>query len=122
MITVAKMIAGIVIGAVCFCALGYALTTAINSADSAQPVLQLVMLPLYFISGIFVPSADIPRWLTDVANVFPVRHLQQMLLKAFNPYTTGAGFAWHDLLIIVIWGAAGLAIAVRRFGWQPKTR
>jgi ABC-2 type transport system permease protein len=120
--TIPALIVTIAIGAIAFCALGYALVTVINSADSAQPVLQLVMLPLYFISGVFVPSADIPRWLTNVADVFPVRHLQQALLKAFNPYTTGAGFAWRDLLIIALWGAAGLVIAVRRFGWAPKAR
>jgi len=112
----------IALGSIAFCALGYALVTAITSADSAQPVLQLVMLPLYFISGVFVPSANIPRWLTDVADVFPVRHLQQALLKAFNPYTTGAGFAWRDLVIIAVWGAVGFVIAVRRFGWSPKAR
>ena len=120
--TIPAVIVTIAVGASVFCALGYALVTAIDSADSAQPVVQLVMLPLYFISGVFIPSASIPQWLTDVANVFPVRHLQQALLKAFNPYTTGAGFAWRDLLIIAIWGAAGLLIAVRRFGWAPKAR
>jgi ABC-2 type transport system permease protein len=107
-------------GATSFCLLGYALTSAIESADSAQPVVQAVMLPLYFISGVFVPSDIIPGWLTDVANVFPVRHLAQALLKAFNPHTTGAGFAWADLLILVLWGCAGLLVAVRRFAWQPK--
>jgi ABC-2 type transport system permease protein len=120
--TIPAIVVTIAIGAIAFCALGYALVTAINSADSAQPVVQLVMLPLYFISGVFISSASIPGWLTDVANVFPVRHLQQALLAAVNPYTTGAGFAWHDLLIIAIWGAVGLAIAVRRFGWAPKAR
>ena len=120
--TIPAIIVTIAIGAIAFCALGYALVTAINSADSAQPVVQLIMLPLYFVSGIFIPAASIPHWLTIVADLFPVRHLQQALLKAFNPYTIGAGFAWRDLLIIAIWGAVGLLIAVRRFGWAPKAR
>ena len=120
--TIPAVVVTIAIGAIAFCALGYALVTAINSADSAQPVLQLVMLPLYFISGIFIPSADIPQWLAKIADVFPVRHLQQALLKPFNPYTQGAGFAWRDLLVIAIWGAVGLMIAIRRFGWAPRAR
>jgi ABC-2 type transport system permease protein len=120
--TIPAVVVTIAIGAIAFCALGYALVTAINSADSAQPVIQMVMLPLYFISGVFVPESQIPHWLRDIANVFPVRHLQQALLKAFNPHTVGAGFAWSDLLILAIWGAVGLAIAVRRFDWQPKVR
>jgi ABC-2 type transport system permease protein len=120
--TIPAVIVTIAIGAVTFCALGYALVTAISSADSAQPVVQMVMLPLYFISGVFVPSGEIPHWLTDIANVFPVSHLQKALLEAFNPHTVGAGFAWSDLLVLVIWAAVGLAIALRRFRWQPNTR
>ena len=31
------------------------------------------MLPLYFISGVFVAASVLPHWLVDVADVFPVR-------------------------------------------------
>lgn len=120
--TIPAVVVAIIVGAITFCALGFALVTGIKSAESAQPVVQLVTLPLLFISGVFIPSDIMPRWLLDVANVFPVRHLQQALLKGFNPHTIGAGFAWHDLLILAIWAAAGLAIAIPRFSWMPKTR
>jgi ABC-2 type transport system permease protein len=52
-----------IVGAVTFCCLGYALSTAIRSADSAQPMVQAIMLPLYFISGVFIPNVSLPRWL-----------------------------------------------------------
>jgi len=120
--TIPAICVSIAVGAITFCALGFALVTAIKSADSAQPVIQLVTLPLLFISGVFVPSDVMPRWLLDVSNFFPVRHLQQALLKGFNPHTVGAGFAWHDLLILAIWGAVGLAIAIWRFSWKPRAR
>ena len=61
----------------------------------------------------------LPRWLVDVADVFPVRHLAAALLTAYNPHTTGAGFAWADLLIVALWGIGGLAIALWRFSWVP---
>ena len=118
--TIPAIVVAIVLGSVTFCLLGYALASVIGSADSAQPMTQAVMLPLYFISGVFVPSDIIPKWLTSVASVFPVRHLSQGLLKAFNPHTTGSGFAWRDMLILAIWGVGGLVVAVRRFSWQPK--
>jgi ABC-2 type transport system permease protein len=120
--TIPAIAVTIAVGAVSFSALAYAVSSVINSADSAQPVVQFVLLPLYFISGVFVPAAEIPNWLLDVAKVFPVRHLQEALLKAFNPHTVGAGFAWSDLLVLAIWGVVGLAIAVWHFGWQPKAR
>src|SRR5919197_6412975 len=45
-----------VVGAAAFCVLGYALSTLISSEDSAQPMVQAIMLPLYFISGVFIPN------------------------------------------------------------------
>lgn len=112
----------IVIGAVSFCCLGYALASVIDNEDAAQPITQAVMLPLYFISGVFVAVSNLPHWLVDVADVFPVRHLAAALLTAYNPHTTGSGFAGVDLAIVAAWGLAGLVIALRRFSWLPIGR
>lgn len=112
----------IVVGALSFCCLAYGLASVIKDQDSAQPVTQAVMLPLYFISGVFVPVSQLPRWLVDVAGVFPVRHLAAALLVAYNPHTTGAGFAGADLAIVAAWGLGGLLIALRRFSWVPLAR
>jgi ABC-2 type transport system permease protein len=109
----------IVIGALAFCCLGYAVASLVHDQDAAQPVTQGIMLPLYFISGVFVPASTLPRWLVDVAAIFPVRHLAAALLTAYNPHTHGAGLAPADLAIVAAWGAAGLLIALRRFSWLP---
>ena len=109
----------VVIGAISFCCLGFALASVIRDQDAAQPVTQAVMLPLYFISGVFVPASTLPHWLVNVASAFPVRHLAAALLTAYNPHTHGAGLAVTDLLVVALWGAAGLAIAIRRFSWSP---
>jgi ABC-2 type transport system permease protein len=112
----------VVIGAVGFCCLGYALASVIRNEDAAQPITQAIMLPLYFISGVFVAVTSLPHWLVDVANVFPVRHLAAALLVAYNPHTSGSGFAFTDLLVVVAWGVAGLVVAIRRFSWLPLGR
>jgi len=112
----------IIVGAVSFCCLGFALASVIRNQDAAQPITQASMLPLYFISGVFVAVSVLPHWLVDVADVFPVRHLAAALLTAYNPHTTGAGFAWTDLLIVALWGIGGLAIALWRFSWVPLSR
>jgi hypothetical protein len=46
--------------------------------------------------------------------------LNSALFKAFDPATTGAGIAGHDLLILAAWGIGGLLIALRRFSWSPR--
>jgi ABC-2 type transport system permease protein len=109
----------IVVGALSFCCLGYAVASLIHDQDAAQPVTQGIMLPLYFISGVFVATSTLPRWIVDVAAIFPVRRLDAALLTAYNPHTHGAGLAPLDLLILAAWGAGGLLIALRRFSWLP---
>jgi ABC-2 type transport system permease protein len=118
----AALLVTVIIGTVSFGCMGYALASVIRNEDAAQPVTQAVMLPLYFISGVFVAVTTLPHWLVDVADVFPVRHLAAALLAAYNPHTTGAGFAGWDLLIVAGWGAAGLVIALKRFSWLPLGR
>jgi ABC-2 type transport system permease protein len=120
--TAPALVVTVALGASVFCCLGYALTSLIHNDEAAQPITQAVMLPLYFISGVFVPTAILPHWLQEVANIFPVRHLAAALLAAYNPYTKGAGFAGGDLLVLGIWGAAGLFFALRRFTWLPIRR
>ncbi len=107
-------------GSLSLCAIAYAMTTIVESQDSAQPVIQAITLPIFFISGIFFPEAIVPDWMINIANIFPVRHLAQALLSAFNPETTGAGFSLPDLANMAVWGGVALAVAIRRFGWMPR--
>ena len=116
------LVVTVVLGTLVFCCLGFALASVIRNEDAAQPITQAVMLPLYFISGVFIPISTLPHWLVHVADVFPVRHLADALLTAYNPHTPGAGFAGTDLLIIAAWGVGGLAVALRRFSWLPLGR
>ena len=112
----------VVIGAASFCCLGYALTSLIRNEDAALPTTTAITLPLYFISGVFVAVTVLPHWLAVIGEIFPVRHLANALLIAYNPHTTGLGFAGLDLLIVAGWGAAGLVVALRTFSWQPLGR
>ena len=119
---VAALIVTVLVGAATFGCLGFALTTLIRGADSAQPIVAAITLPLYFISGIFLASTLLPSWLLQVAGFFPIRHFQQALLAAYNPYSSGSGFVGRDLLIMAAWGIGGLLIAVLRFRWSPQSR
>lgn len=112
----------VVIGAASFCCLGYAVSSLIRNEDAALPAAMAFTLPLYFISGVFVDVAALPHWLADVGEAFPVRHLASALLVAYNPHTTGLGFAGTDLLVVAAWGVAGLLIAIRKFSWLPAGR
>jgi ABC-2 type transport system permease protein len=117
--TLPAFVLGVVVGAACFCCLSFAVASVIRSEDSAQPLIQAIVLPLYFISGVFVPKAQLSSTLRDIASVFPISHLDNIFFKAFNPATRGSGIAGHDLLILAIWGVGGLLVALWRFSWSP---
>jgi ABC-2 type transport system permease protein len=110
----------VIVGAVAFCSLGFAAASLIRNVDAVQPVAWATILPLSFISGIFIPAAELPRWLADIGYAFPVHPLAAGLLEAYNPHTTGSGLNWGYLAILAAWGLAGLVIAVRRFSWLPR--
>jgi ABC-2 type transport system permease protein len=118
---VPALLLAVLAGAASFGCLGFALTSVIRDDDAANPVITAVTLPLYFISGIFLPAQVLPHWLAQVAGVFPVRHFQLALLAAYNPYSGAAGLAGRDILIMSVWGVAGLLIAARRFRWTPQS-
>jgi ABC-2 type transport system permease protein len=119
--TLPAFLLSVIVGAGSFCCLAYAAASFIRNEDSAQPIIQAITLPLYFISGVFVPNSQLSPTLRHIADLFPVSHLNQALFKAFNPATTGVGIAGTNLLILVAWGVVGLVIALRRFSWSPRS-
>jgi ABC-2 type transport system permease protein len=110
----------LVVGALTFCALGLALTAIIPNADAAPAITNATILPLLFISNVFIPMQDPPAWLDFVGDVFPVKHFAAAMQTAYDPAQTGAGIEWDELAIIAAWGVAGTLLAVRYFSWEPR--
>ena len=118
--TMPAFILTLVIGAASFCALGLAMTGLISNADAAPAVVNGSILPLLFISDIFIPLQDAPDWLKTFGAIFPVKHFSEALGTAFNPFETGAGFEWGALAVIAAWGVGGVLVAMRFFSWEPR--
>ena len=114
-----SLVLALVVGAFAFCALGFAATSLIRTNESAMPTVMGLALPLFFISGVFVPWFLIPSWLRSIAEVFPVRHLAAATTATLTS-TGGAAFRPVDLAIVAAWGIAALAVAARRFTWSPR--
>ena len=110
----------VVVGATAFCCLSFAVTAAVPSEESAPPICNVIVLPLFFISGIFIPNEELPSAMRHVADVFPIKRLFNAMLTAFDPTTAAPGIAWHDLALVAAWGIAGLIVAMRAFRWTPR--
>jgi ABC-2 type transport system permease protein len=110
----------LVVGAVCFSALGLAMSCVVPNADAAPAVIQASILPLLFISNVFIPTSTAPEWLTTFASIFPVARFAEALHAAFNPFEPGNGFEAMDLLVMAIWGVGAAVVAARFFVWEQK--
>jgi hypothetical protein len=63
----------------------------------------------------------LPSFLQHVATAFPVQHLVTALHAGFIPGAHTSSVAWGDLGVVGAWGVAGLALALARFSWTPRS-
>lgn len=110
-------VAVVLIGAASFAALGLAVTALVPNADAAPPVVNVTILPILFLSDIFIPlGEDPPSWVNVVGLIFPVRHFSEAMQAGF----LGTEFEWSDVAVVAAWGVAGLILAARFFSWEPR--
>ena len=109
------------VGAVAFAGLGFGVTALIRSADAVAAVVNVLVLPMSFLSGAFGSTEGYPAFLQAVSDVLPLTYFLDLTLTA---YVEGRG-PWDDPLAVAVvaaWGLAGYLVAARRFTWQPRDR
>ena len=116
--TLPGLIVTLALGSATFTTLGVGIVRYIKNAEAAPAVVNVAILPLTFISGIWF-HFHLSSTLTDIAKVFPIRALADGLQHAYSPFTTGGGFKGSDLLTLAIWLAVGV-VAMLRFLHQPQ--
>jgi len=110
----------LVVGSASFCCLGIALTAAIPSQDAAAAIVNALLLPLYFLSGVFIPEDQLPSGVISFADLFPVRHFFDAFFDAYVP-AGGPSVSWDNLAVVALWGIAGLLLAIKFFRWTPRS-
>ena len=120
--TLPAFLVSLVVGAACFSALGLAVTAITPNPDAAPAVSNATILPLLFISDVFIPLDNAPDWLSTLSGIFPIKHFSHALIDAYNPVpgSTGAGFAGWDLTVMGIWAVVGVVLSIRFFSWEPR--
>lgn len=109
-----------VAGAASFSAMGFAITVVIPSQAAATAITNMIVLPLYFVSGVFGQTDELPTALAAIGQVFPIYHLGACLFETFSPHAQGVGLPLGNLAAVVAWGLAGLVFAALRFDWEPR--
>jgi ABC-2 type transport system permease protein len=110
-----------VIGTLAFACIGYAVSGLVGSPEAAQPIVQATMLPLWFISGVFIPTSNLSSALRRVASLFPVEHLADGMHLASVQSSFSSAVSTSDLLALAAWGVAAAVFCAWRFSWLPST-
>jgi ABC-2 type transport system permease protein len=99
-----------VLGVLPFCALGMFVGTLFKG-QGAPAMLQLIYLPMSFLSGLWFPLAMMPGVLRQVAPVWPSYHLDRLALAAVG---MGKGPLWPHVLVLMGFAAVFVLLAARR--------
>lgn len=111
----------VVIGVAGFAGLGFAACSVIRSAEGSSAVVNVILLPMAFLSGAFGPTRHLPNVLRWVADVLPLKYFVDL---ARAVYLNGE-HVWSKpgaIAVVLAWGVGGVAVASRRFGWEPRDR
>lgn len=99
-----------VLGVLPFCALGMLIGTLIKG-QGAPGMLNLIYLPMSFLSGLWIPLTMLPKTLQQVAPIWPSYHLHQLGLAALGLQHRGA---IQHLAVLTGFAAVFFIIAARR--------
>lgn len=103
----------------CLSVLGLAMSAIVPKPESALPIAYGTVLPLGFISDVFFPATAEPRWVHDLAAFFPVAPLAHAAEAMFGSNATGWPMTGSELATVLAWTAAGAAVAMIAFRWEP---
>ncbi|MBW6436017.1 ABC transporter permease [Actinoplanes hulinensis] len=109
--------------------LGVAVSALVRNARSAGAILNVPVVALQFISGVFIhPMSQLPDWLEKVASLFPVRWMAQGFRYVFLPPEAEAqeiGGSW-DLgmvaMVLGVWCVIGLVLCLWTFRWSSREK
>ena len=115
-----ELVLYVTIGVACLASLGVAFSHLIPNFDAAPAFVNVVFLPVIFISGVFYDSDQAPAFLRDIARALPLTHIIDGLSGAM---VTGRSIADNagGLAVIGLWAAAGIFFAVRGFSWDSRS-
>lgn len=116
-LTLIELILISVFGLIAFLGFGYFMAGLANDENSAGPLVNLITLPQFLLSGTFFSIDSLPSWLQPVAANLPLSYFN----TAIRMVTTEGGTlvnAFPYLGGLLIWGVVMYLLAAKTFRWQ----
>ncbi|MFH1382388.1 MAG: ABC transporter permease [Chloroflexota bacterium] len=134
---VVKLIPVLILVSVSLSGLGVLIASRMRSQQGFQIIVQIIIFPLIFLSGVFFPVNNVPAWLEVISKINPLTYgvdaIRQLFLGpeiAAGAAMGGSGYAigvtvlghtmtvLEDVLIVAVFGAVLLSTAAWSFSKQ----
>ncbi|HBY59974.1 MAG TPA: hypothetical protein DEH78_09130 [Solibacterales bacterium] len=109
------------LGVMAFRAVGLVIASVVNSMQESQVLVQLIYLPMLFLSGSTFPLALLPDWLQVAAQFLPATHLNTGITAILVRNETLAANAWPAFGLTVTAGL-GLFVSTKLFRWEKEEK
>ena len=107
----------IIVGALSFSGIGLLAASRAKTVEGLSGMLNLVILPMWIVSGVFFASSNFPDPLQPFIHVLPLTALNDAL-RAVMLEGAAASAVSAPLALLGVWGAASFALALRLFRWM----
>jgi ABC-type multidrug transport system permease subunit len=107
----------ILLGGVCFAGVGLLVACRAKTIETASGLMNLVMLPMYVVSGVFFSSERFPDEMQPFIKALPLTALNDAMRKIMLEGQSLLA-VWSQLLILLAWGGISFTIALRYFRWR----
>ena len=107
----------IIAGTLSFLSIGLLAGAFAKTPDAASAIVNLVVLPMAFLSGSFFPLDNAPAWLRGISQVFPLKHLNTAMLDVMVRGQSAASVL-PELGLLLAFAIVVGAVATRLIRWD----
>lgn len=115
--TVLNMMVLSAIGLIVFMGFGFAVSGIAKNESAVPPIANIITLPQFLLAGTFFSTDLFPNWLQVISKILPLTYLNDALRKVAFEGASLMDVQQH-ILILVLWGMAVYALAVKVFKWE----
>jgi ABC-type polysaccharide/polyol phosphate export permease len=107
----------VLLGGASFAGVGLLVASRAQTVETVSGLMNLVMLPMWILSGVFFSSERFPEVAQPLINVLPLTALNQ-LLRGITLEGKSLAALWVQVAILAAYGAGTFAVALRIFRWR----
>jgi ABC-type multidrug transport system permease subunit len=107
----------VLLGGASFAGIGLLVASRAQTVETVSGLMNLVMLPMWILSGVFFSSERFPEAVQPLINLLPLTALNQ-LLRGIMLEGKSLAALWPQLAILASYGVGTFAVALRVFRWK----